>query len=577
MRLATLVLTAMLLIPLAPTIPAQENPRQELTTPALAFLKIREATNLMDVARGVQEARAAGAGEFQEEAEVRLGIPTGDMSGDGRDDVLVPTQRPSGLSALRGGDGAPLWSRGLDEQFEVWPAADLTGDGRSDAVVQTLVVTRNTETGVCGLLACVLTAWWEFYWDVSVVSGADGTAAWTKRYLGHLRLEYANGFQIIQSENVTVIVEPGERIIVSSYDAFSAPGVLLVNSTGEALRASDGAVVFSRTHEQKPDFAVMYQAGRDGAIAWEIEENAFAPGSCIAAIDACTTQTSLRVDTYDAALAPRWSYQHDAVGWTFASAVNADLDDDGEDDLLFIEVLPGDDRQRVGALAGGTLLWYGVEGIPLDLGQGDLAIVKIHHFERNAPYEVQRVDGKTGQTWLVTRPDFVRVANAATGLNIRTDHDGDGWIDLLWIHLSLENEYRTQLLVESGATGAAILEQDAAGIRPAFSPGDLDGDARPDLLAVTLGFSFDPDDTTFRLHAQAMRLDGGEIWSWDESYAQMPGLSILGGSDLVGDAGDDLVFTTITMSGAHARTRIQTLDGATGTAAWTNGGFVGTL
>lgn len=554
----------MLLIPAAPTIPAKETATHALTTPAEAFQQIRDGANWMDIAREVQTARAAGAGQFNGEAEVRLGLPAGDMTGDGRADILVPTQRPAGLAALGGEDGAPLWTRALEDDYQVWPTGDHTGDGLADAVVQTFTITSSSATGPCSQLACVASATWVFHWDVSVISGADGTVAWTKRYPGFERTLYVQGLQTIESENVTVIVEPSRHVLVSSYDAIMTTAAFIVTSRGEALRGSDGAVMLERTHEDRPDFGVMYAAGRDGSVAWEIEENAF-----------LLAQTNVRIETYDAALAPRWTYEQDALRSVFGVAANADHDGDGEDDILLIA--PRSGNPGVSALAGGQLLWEGLEGIPLRLGDGDydgaddLALIQTYPNDYDSPYEVHRVSGKTGQAWLVTRPDFDRVANAATGITIQTDYDGDEALDLVWLHLSLEDEYREQLLVESGATGAALLEQDAAGIRPVIAAGDLDGDGTPDLLALTLGFSFDPDDTTFRLDAQAIRIDGTEIWSWTETYAELPGLYIRSGADMVGAEGDDLAFTVITSEGASYRSRIQALDGATGAAAWTSG------
>jgi hypothetical protein len=164
--------------------------------------------------------------------------PAGDLTGDGKDDVLLypwkynpSTDRyySDSVYAKRGYDGHLLWTKTGTEMY-CMQAGDLNGDDREDMLFYEYVYDTSTDT-------CLST-------DVSAVKGQDGSTLWTKtrsggNYIDALPAGDLNG-------------DGGEDVVVynvnyGSYD--SNLGEFYVDAIS-SVNGDDGSTLWSKSRRE---------------------------------------------------------------------------------------------------------------------------------------------------------------------------------------------------------------------------------------------------------------------------------------------------------------------------------------
>jgi hypothetical protein len=555
---------------------------------ALDVLRERSRADVDDV-----RALAEDAG-----GPVRIGLPAGDLDGDGVADALLASTTPGTtafrLDGARGFDAAPLWSRAfVARDLVAVSVPDQTGDARADVLVYSFLVTAEHSNGGCFEVGCVIQYTASYRWGIELVSGTDGSTAWARTYPGSITLEYVDVLGgVVESYNATNLTvfpffpaagDPG--VVIDAYDAQLLGVALLVESRGELVRGSDGATLVARRDAGRPNYAILEPVGDlagspAGDVAWEVDEDLFVEYVCVHAVGTCTRETRMTVEAIDgASLATAWAIVDDGLGLRFTVPTSADLDGDGLADLFVLRETANGPLLTISLLSGvdGSTAWTGPAGTPLVIGDvdggagTDFAIVRESYDGLDRQYEVERYDGATGALLFSTAPFPGEQPNSSTSLFLGGDMDGDGVQDVLVNHLyNLPfTGYRASSLVESGRTGAVVLLEDGPGIVFESPLGDVDGDGTTDLTRITLDFTAYP---VFTLTIETRRMtDATSLWTLQETYPEFPGIYLLGAPDLSGAGGDDVLFTVIGTHGAALDTRVRALDGAGGTAMWTVG------
>jgi hypothetical protein len=421
--------------------------------------------------------------------------PAGDLTGDGRSDVLVESwswsERVYLLQALRGSDGQELWRIESDGWDEVvgWPArTDLTGDGADDLLIWTWSWGDWDSGDECGdgVLVAECTSWFEltYTWTLGVRSGSDGALAWSQSFDGAERWEqYSSSGPLgyewthrVEATNALVLPylsgdHDGDglddlvlNVVGGTFESTtSSQGLLLAHQSEESerLRATTrasivtgatGASTAVRTVEDAPRVGHLRPADPDGAdLLWQTWTAPDRSTSCerLLVVSSCSAQGeagTAELEMLDGAtLSTRWQRPADIDDWVFP--LGADLDGDGHAELLVERSSYDEDEdewRHVGEIlsgADGQALWERddwwwpwVVG-SLDGSPGaDLLIASSEYEDGRATVTAERVDGATGAT-LFTTAETVEVGDADDAFVWfwpLGDGTGDGVTDIGW-------------------------------------------------------------------------------------------------------------------------------------------------
>lgn len=341
----------------------------------------------------------------------------GDLSGDGRDDLLSYDYKlPQGkleLRAFRGTDGSQLWKRTFadTEDATALPGSDLTGDGIDDLLLLGLDIQNETESVDCPdeepFVHCRVDYHADYTWLAGLLSGANGKAAWSHTYPASQTYHYlyddeddaATGSlhveESLTSTNLSVwpmlsgdqdgddledlviervdlnfeIESDSERTAVIYQDT----GDFQVDSATHAdlVRGLDGQNILSRSSEHGPTVAILEPVGNlvgDATtdLLWQNTTYTNDTYSCVsvAVVEHCSDEAEATVrfslQAIDGStLTSAWQSSGAVADAASAFPLETDLSGDGTPDLA---VLIGDyatDVYTTRILSGrdGRLLW----------------------------------------------------------------------------------------------------------------------------------------------------------------------------------------------------------------------------
>jgi hypothetical protein len=361
-------------------------------------------------------AGTAGATEPTSEGELEViapgrrawARPGGDLTGDGRGDVLVEAVEPQPsageyeLRALRGSDGQRLWHTTMRHREELaWPAGDLTGDGADDLIVAARIPhsTEHHDDGPDCTSDCSY-AWEQtFTWQLTVLEGRTGEALWTRTWEGWARYDESWSSSVAGSthswsytdDNGSLLALPGGTDasgaatlalnvvsvrVAGSRESDAVAGLvgrnrttytLRADSTAEVLSAGTGRGTLVGRSMDAPTIALLEPAGDltgDGAVEllWNRAQATDEDLRCsfVLSLDYCSGEQSTHAFELEALrardLRTLWTSRWDALYDWWLHADIGDLDRSGAADILL--VLGGREEVLVAASgATGEVLW----------------------------------------------------------------------------------------------------------------------------------------------------------------------------------------------------------------------------
>jgi hypothetical protein len=569
----------------------------------------------------------------------RYGLPAGDLTGDGLDDVMsLEITFNNGdfslvgiaLRGIRGTDASQLWSLDLSDLYDgiVLPAGDVTGDGAGDVLLVELYLDSGQPLGGCAFVACAIAGIFRYHWVVRIVSGDDGVQAWARTFNGESTEAFALAFGLVAIAEVEAVTatnavvfpslaadhdgDGAPDLVLNAYDVtqlfgfqdagFVAGALLLENiaffkTHAEVVKGTTGDPLMVRDTDYLPGGASLTPVGQavgsaTGDLLWQSAEDIALPLACVFAIVtvecAENEHSTVDVEMIDGSgFGSAWTSTIDDpdVRQAYLTPAGADLTGDARSDVLLLEFTESGLRQGVVSGANGVQAWIAdIEGFLAPIGPAggsagdDLLSIEFGYDETTFAISVtlKRLDGGTGVPVLTTThtydpPDigFVFVSVFLAG-----DGDGDGVGDAGISTESFDYETETLLtssLVESGATGAAIYSIAAPTFETIFPAGDQNGDGSDDLLYLTA--SFYPGGIT--LTTKGVRLPAGTV-AWTRNDPLLPSAFVLlfQTGDQSGLGGTDHVYSRFQFLDGYDESRVDGLEGMTGTLPW---GFGDTL
>jgi hypothetical protein len=572
---------------------------------------------------------AAGFAELDDVAAGRTAWagPGGDLTGDGREDVLVELYDPQteqfDLRALRGVDGQQLWEQTRVANAPMaWPAGDLTGDGIDDLLIaaRTTGGTERHDDGPECTQDCSYGWTQTFTWRLEVRSGATGTSLWHRTWNGWASYSETWGSDAdggsttwsYEDENGSLLALPagddqaaGAAIALNvvsvrvsgSHEESNLYGLtgrerstyqLRADTTAELLTARTGVGQLVQRTTDAPVIALLEPAGDltgDGAteLLWNRTHATDEDLTCtwLLVLDSCSGEQSthtFEVEAVTGALDPLWSVQWDGLyDWWLHTGIG-DLDGTGGDDLL---VVLGGREDLVVAVAGATgeQLWerpaassfeYPTPIGSLDGGPGtDLAILRFAWTSgpitgSSANLEIVRIDGASGETLFTT----TRPLPASNWVYVWRSEDvnGDGVGDFGggWITFGEPLEVaESGGFVESGADGEELLSFTSTEDRELRPYADLDGDGATEVIDLT----WTDEDGQWMVAATTHRLvpEGPKtLWTIHVPSSHLPRPA----GDQDGIAGEELVTSTRVQGAGVWLWEVGSHDGATLVPRW---------
>jgi len=580
--------------------------------------------------------------------------PGGDLTGDGLADVLVfdvslPSEKIH-VRALAGTDGHQIWQRPLDASDVVgMPVGDLTGDGIDDLLMWTFEVLEETEVDDCpSQSSCRYQYDASYDWIVGLRSGADGKRIWATRYAGEDHYLYDH--QVEGTPPVTFTERNEESYLSSNYSVFPyvsgdhdgdglADLVLesididfLLENTDEVTagvvhqdtgqirlhgaaraqvtRGNSGAPLLTRSSEMGPGVALLQPVndlvgGPAPDLLWEesvLSDNSY---SCIRveAIESCPDEPdrgyAIELDLLDGdTLEPAWQAGVDDIVDGFALALPDDVTGDGVDDVMVMALVEQELPFTLRLLSGadGTELWtreqrpgshyWEFPVIVEDLtGDATADLVLASFMTLGEPMEsgfaagLARVDGRTGTTISETIRPFAGIGDhdfTSTFLYIgRTDDvDGDAGADVLAGSVasgydedpdaggSVLGEARSSVVIESGPSGDVIHEKSEAELFTVDAPADLSGDGLADAFEWHYPITEDGDfGVVVHRLAPATTL-------WSRTLTEDEFWNIWTGGDHDGSPGEEVLYGRNDLMANHWKSAVASLRGSNGSERW---------
>jgi hypothetical protein len=337
-----------------------------------------------------------------------------DLTGDGLADVLIETWEPAtgrtGLRAVRGADGAALWTAGAvaDDAFS-WPAGDLSGDGADDVFLASFRWERlPEESEACDGSRCRYEWSGTYTSRFELLDGGSGRSLWSRSWPGSMRFaeEWEEDGGLLGGsarfewlyEDINGVTFPmpaddhsgsGLPDIVlnvlsvrvgggGTYQADLPLGLagseewtyrMRADTTAELLDGRTGQTWLVRESADAPVVGVLVPTGDldgDGTrdLVWNRTMVSDGGGSCswVLVLETCGGEEpafALEVETIDGrSLEPLWeSAWHDLYDWWLHAGLG-DLDGDGTADLGVVLASAWDEGELL-ALHGrdGTTMW----------------------------------------------------------------------------------------------------------------------------------------------------------------------------------------------------------------------------
>jgi hypothetical protein len=417
------------------------------------------------LAAGAQRVGATALFEHEEETpvepgefdgELTLPAAAGDLDGDGVDDLVVVTLHLGTgeltLEAVRGADGASLWTRDGDGGFPLL-AGDLDGDGAQDLLLYTFDVDETFESGCTTSL---LNETCEFSYEavgpvtVSAVDGRTGDVTWSSTR--------DISFRVSDRYEQTPIGVEGEFSVAAS-------GLSLVLPVGDL--DADGAddLVASELDDLTASFA--YEAVFAGA------------GPVFAFRDVVTTafDATSRQVRFDGGVASTVYDEFSGAGGAYFP-LPLDVDGDGTTELLL-------NRFRTTASTSDECVFV------------DTPVLPVGNCSRTVDgqdlEDLELVSGDGTTRWVRGFAPVVHFPSPAGDL------DGEGGTDLLverW-PIGPDPDAAPDLQAVGGSTGAVLWDADVDFDTFPIPAGDLDADGADDVLFVS--FEFGDDEVALRL------------------------------------------------------------------------------
>lgn len=617
---------------------------------------------------------ADDAGEEDSPDPVQTGVtiypkPGGDLTGDGLEDILIDEFDPSdgfnAVSAMRGTDGEELWR--VDVPSHDWGftelVGDMSGDGKDDVLTMTVKIIEQNETSDCSETTCIYDYSDKASLYVELLSGASGKALIDKEYESSIDFHSVDSFtsdgvsgtyayeEHLRSNNRYVIpLASGDHdgdgsrdLIINAIDidwdttySASTTGIpseeLWVAGSEELqiadriatqasiLSGKDGGRVSLVTTPRAPSVSVLephQNVSGDPASelrfsTWGVPDYSV---SCewVGVVVQCNESTAdpwFSLEILDGStLEDVWAKSLSSVLDASVAAVDYDSTDDGVDDIVIWSVswnASGEELRFVlEALDGrsGAPIWTreGTEDqYPVAAGEyggspgEDLVAIAIRYDESPdplgedpfAPGESQwvlvRIDGSNGQNLMETsRPiywtsdsfDVVIPVPYADGMS---DADGDGQEDVYtgayllgfnegaepgtYEFAGAESDYS----FESGANGSVLAAAQGSGLFVAYPEPDLDGDGGADMSEWRYPIA---DDEGLRVAFQSMG-PATPLWQREIPAAAVFETTIYPSEDQDGVPGGEVLYGFNLEDGDGYLSTIASLTGATGHERW---------
>lgn len=584
--------------------------------------------------------------------------PAGDLSGDGLDDVLVfDVHKPDHnihLRALAGTDGHQIWQRPLDaEDAAGMPVGDLSGDGVDDLLLWTFQVHEESEIEDCQTETyCRYQYDASYDWVVGLRSGANGKRLWATRHAGEDH--YVSLHEVEGTPPLTYTVHDQETYVSPNYSVFpyvsgdhDGDGLddLILESididylfdntddttadvvhqdTGQirlhggarahVLRGEDGRVLLTRTAEAGPGVALLQPmddlvGGPAPELLWEesvLPDNSY---SCVTieSIESCPDEPDygyeVELDLIDGdTLQSAWHVNIEDIIDGSSLALPEDLTGDGVDDILILALEEQEFPFELRLLSGadGSEVWrreqrpaahfweFPVVFEELN-GDGVMDVVLGSFMTLGEPMGsgfaagFARVDGPTGTTISETIRPFGGVGDhmfTSTFLYIdgTGDADGDARHDVLAGSMAsgydedpgsgglVLGESRSTAVFESGPTGDVIHEKTAAELFTVEAPADLSGDGRVDALEWHYP-AVEDGDYGLVVH----RLAPTEIL-WSRTLSEDEFWNMWAAGDHDGAPGEEVLYGRNDLVNAHWKSVVASLRGSNGSERWRAGG-----
>lgn len=447
----------------------EHNPRVYVDA-ARAYVERQWGVKVPHFGDRVREARPAAGGSApldpSSTSTDRYGLPAGDLTGDGLDDVMSvevtfadETFELVGIAlrGVKGTDGSQLWSLDLSDVYDLLPipAGDLTGDGAGDVLLLAFYLDSGTYVGPCALVACALVGEFTYHWEIAVISGPTGAEAWSHTYSGELTEAFAFAFGLVALADAdaftatNILVFPAlsddhngdgsPDLVINAYDVTSifgfqyAGGLLaaalvqerlsFARTRAEVASGDDGTGLFTRGADYTPGGSALLPAGQTvggatGDLLWETAPEVATPIACVFSIllfeCAGYQHTTLSLEMLDGAgFSTAWTAEIDEpdVAVAYADPAGVDLGGDGSADLLLFELTGSEVRQGVVSGADGAVAWTKTaDGFLVPIGAigggagGDLLLMEFGFDETTFDLSVSldRLDGTTGAVLLST-------------------------------------------------------------------------------------------------------------------------------------------------------------------------------
>jgi hypothetical protein len=341
----------------------------------------------------------------------------GDLSGDGKDDVLIlelalPEDVVT-LRAVRGTNASELWRLDLDAFDAVpYPVDDMTGDGIDDLLVWEFRLEDESEVEDCpDDLNCHYEYDATYEWVVGLRSGATGKRLWSTAYAGEDHYRYVHETEetvpgvsttesyeeaydspnflvvpnvsgdhdgdgrddlVLQELDVDFLAESSVRTTADVVEESAGASHLHTATRATVTRGANGAKLLARTSPMGPGVSRLIPVGNlTGTLApdllWQEEISADSAYSCVSLaeeVEDCTddpeTDYSLDLQLLDGAtLNTAWQTEFEDVQDGFATYLGEDITGDSVDDILASVYVPGQLPFVLRLISGtdGTVVW----------------------------------------------------------------------------------------------------------------------------------------------------------------------------------------------------------------------------
>lgn len=561
--------------------------------------------------------------EDPSEELVHVGLRAGDLDGDGLEDVLdlIFGIDSLQLAAREGDSGNELWRMPLSG-FDAIPIAleDATGDGAADVLLLEISVGDETSVAECTpLSACYAVEGQTYTWTVSMVSGTDGSVAWSRAsegavvhspsesivgnlnaYTGTAAATNAyvvpfpsgdhdgDGSQDVVIDEID-LVDP--FMYVGTFDEDMSASVLAGASVA-ATRAyvvsgATGAPLMSKATATSglAHLAPIGDLTGDGItdLIWDEDSYIATPGVCswpIPGPDGTCVGAGVErrsIEMIDGAtLLTGWTREMGGFGWLYP--LGGDIDGDAAPELVFLGAGEEGVQSQILSGANGADVWSSPD-IILGLIEAEgldpvVSTAALLWGEVGIDYEIRRRSAADGSL-LGVSTRHIELPTDSWDLFVISefwlvpDANGDGSIDNFTQTTVYANRTYGHLFIENGIDGSELFARSGVGEPYAFWFPDMNGDGLSDMLDV---------DVVWHRHSSEVIFTGVSI-STGEAIHQVHRAVHLASfiwlertADLTGTGGADLLLSwTQILEDGTLESMLEAVEQSAATSIWTVG------